>query len=501
MRALRPFLPCVQVRCLLASLLAILLILPGAHSFTTGRGTHSSAVHTGSDAPQEIQARAAFDRLPLSFESTQEEHNPSPNFGAHGHGYALALTPTEALLSLAVPPSSPTSALHFRFPGANPVPTMWAERPLPGVVNSFVGTDPVQWRTHVSTAARVRYSALYPGIDLTVYGTAGGGIEYDVIVAPGADPAAFSLSVAGATGMTLDATTGELTLGTAAGEVRQHAPVLYQEVGGERRGVAGGYAMRKDGTVGFVEGEYDPTLPLVIDPPLVYSTYLGGSGQDEGYGIAVDTNGNTYITGGSSSTDFPVTNGSTYGGGEDAFVTKLNATGARVYSTYLGGSGQDIGDGIAVDTFGNAYITGYTDSTNFPATNSSTYGGGGQDAFVTKLDGNGARVYSIYLGGSGDDQGDAIAVDTNGDAYVTGYTLSTNFPVTNGSTFGGATDAFVTKLTVSFPLTISPNTLPNGVLGTPYSQTITASGGTAPYTFAVTSGSLPPALPWRRLAR
>ncbi len=191
MRALRPFHPLTQMRCLLAPLLAILLILPSAHSFTTGRGTHSSPVHTGSNTPQETQARTTYDRLPLTFENTQKEHNPSPRFLAHGHGYALALSPTETLLSLfsstpvsshdrsatdALPSSSapPASALHFRFPGANPNTVMQAEQPLPGVVNYLIGNDPAQWRTNIPTAARVRYSALYPGIDLTVYGATGG---------------------------------------------------------------------------------------------------------------------------------------------------------------------------------------------------------------------------------------------------------------------------------------------------------------------------------------
>jgi len=232
--------------------------------------------------------------------------------------------------------------------------------------------------------------------------------------------------------MTLDAATGDLVLGTTAGAVRQHAPVIYQTVGGERRGVTGGYTLRTDGTVGFAVGAYEPTLPLVIDPTLAYSTYLGGSSGDGGRGIAVDTSGNAYVTGFTTSTNFPVTNGSTFGGVKDVFVTKLDASGVRVYGTYLGGSGFDEGEGIAVDTNGTAYITGYTDSANFP--------------------------------------------------------------VTNGSALSGSSDAFVTKIVVSIPLIISPATLPNGMLGTPYNQTITASGGTGLYTFGVTSGALPPGL-------
>ena len=175
-----------------------------------------------------------------------------------------------------------------------------ARNALPGVVNYLVGNDPAQWHTDVPTSARVRYTALYPGIDLTVYGTEGGGLEYDAVVAPGADPAAFALAIRGADAVTLDDATGELVLTTGAGEVRQHAPVAYQERNGERQAVAARYDMRADGTVGFAVGEYDATLPLVIDPMQgtpVYSTYLGGSGEDEGQGIAVDSDGNAYVTG------------------------------------------------------------------------------------------------------------------------------------------------------------------------------------------------------------
>jgi len=500
MRAPRHVLSLARMRWLLASLLMALLLPAGATAVS------ARSLEPGRETPQVTSARAVFGRLPLAFERNEGQGDPSTRFIAHGQGYALALALTEALLSLTPPtpasspdragmdtPPAPASALHFRFSGANPIPAMNAEQPLSGIVNYLVGNDPTQWHTNIPTTARVRYTDLYPGLDLVVYGTEGGAWEYDVIVAPGADPAAFALAVDGATGMTLDAATGDLVLGTAAGEVRQHAPTIYQEVGGERRGVTGGYALREDGTVGFVVGAYDPTLPLVIDPTLIYSTYLGGNGLDQSNGIAVDTNGNAYVTGDTFSLNFPVMNGSTFGGGSaDAFVTKMDGSGTRLYSTYLGGNGTDAGNGIAVDTSGNAYVTGVTSSTNFPVTNGSTYGGNG-DAFVTEFDGSGTRIYSTYLGGAGDEVGYGIAVDTSGNAYVTGLTQSMNFPVTNGSTYGGFQDAFVTKIVVP-TIALSPATLPNGMLGTPYSQTITASGGTGPYTFAVTMGTLPPGL-------
>jgi len=492
-----------RTRWLLVALLAALILPSGAHPVT------ARPLEPSSDTPQETHARDAYGKLPLAFEVNAGQGDPSARFLAHGHGYTLALTPTEALLSLTAPtavvsrhdrpagasPSPPLlSAVHFRFPGANPAVAMRGEEALPGIVNYLVGNDPTRWHTHIPTTAKVRYTDLYPGVDLVVYGTESDAWEYDVIVAPGADPAAFALSMEGATGVTLDATTGDLVLGTAVGAIRQRAPVLYQEVGGERQGVMGGYAMREDGTVGFAVGEYDRLLPLVIDPTLAYSTYLGGSGDDIGLGIAVDAGGNAYVTGGTDgdafvtkldgsgarlystrfgggndqgasiavdtsgnayvtgstqSTNFPVTDGSTPSGLSDVFVAKLNGIGALVYSTRFGGNDTDFGNGIAVDTSGNIYVTGETSSTNFPVTDGSTYGGHRSDAFVAKLDGSGTRIYSTHLGGSGDDNGAGIAVDTSGNAYVTGFTSSTNFPVTNGSTCGcrnGDADAFVTKM-------------------------------------------------------
>ena len=316
MRAIRHLLHLSRARGLLAALLVALLLPSGASAIIAG------PTEPRADPPQETAARDAYGSLPLAFESNEGQGDPAARFLAHGHGYTLALAPDALTLGLPTP-------LRFTFPGANPAPAMRAEQPLPGVVNSFIGNDPTRWHAGISTSARVRYTGLYPGLDLVVYGTNNGRWEYDVVVAPGADPAAFALSVDGATGVTLDATTGDLVLTMATGEVRQHAPTIYQDVDGERRIVAGGYAMRDDSTVGFRVGEYDPSLPLVIDPTLVYSTYLGGSGDDKGTGIAVDTGGSVYVTGYTKSTNFPVTNGSTYGGGQDVFVTKLNGSGGR----------------------------------------------------------------------------------------------------------------------------------------------------------------------------
>jgi len=252
---------------------------------------------------------------------------------------------------------------------------------------------------------------------------------------------------------------GQLEVSTPAGGFQDDAPIAYQEVDGERVPVAVSYALDDDATYGFRIGAYNPTLPLVIDPAvLLYCGYIGGSGWDEGEGIAVDAAGNAYVVGDTDSTQttFPETVGPDliYNGGRDAFVAKVKADGTGlVYAGYIGGSGRETGHGIAVDTAGNAYVTGYTRSTNFPVTVGPqlTYNGGFSDAFVTKVNANGTGlVYSGYIGGSDEDDGRAIALDAAGNAYVAGYTDSTQatFPVTVGPDldYNGGGDAFVAKV-------------------------------------------------------
>ena len=293
---------------------------------------------------------------------------------------------------------------------ANPQSQAAGHDELPGKSNYFIGNDPAKWRTNISTYAKVKYEGVYPGVDLVYYGNQGQ-LEYDFVVAPGADPGLVTLAFEGARDVHIDAR-GELVLGVEGGEVRQHKPVVYQEVAGVKQEVAGRYVMKGTRQVGFRVAAYDPSRPLIIDPVLVYSTYLGGSGDEVGRGIAVDGAGSAYVTGNTSSTDFPTTAGAaqtTFAGGTDAFVTKLDATGSGlVYSTYLGGSGSDIGHGIAVDGAGSAYVTGITESTDFPTTAGAaqTTLAGVVDAFVTKLNATGSGlIYSTYLGGSDDDLG------------------------------------------------------------------------------------------------
>jgi hypothetical protein len=261
---------------------------------------------------------------------------------------------------------------------------------------------------------------------------------------------------------------GDLLIGTAFGELRQKAPHIYQLAGGKKKEIAGGFRIKHAGSAapqntnefsyGFRLGSYNKEYALVIDPPMVYSTFMGGTGNDMGNSIAVDTSGNVYITGSTASTDFPATLGAydrNYNGGNyDVFVIKISSWGALVYATYLGGSDEEEGSSVAVDGSGNAYVIGLTQSADFPTSNAiySVMQGGAFDAFVLKLNSSGnALVYSTYLGGSGDDKGYGIAVDNLGNAYVTGETNSANFPIQNAiqNSRAGSFDIFIAKLNTS----------------------------------------------------
>ncbi|MBI3476057.1 MAG: SBBP repeat-containing protein [Acidobacteria bacterium] len=348
-----------------------------------------------------------------------------------------------------LPPLEQSAVLHMKLAGANSKTEMSGQDELPGKSNYFVGDDPKKWQANVRQYAKVRYENVYPGVDLVYYGNQRE-LEYDFVLQPGIDPSVIRLGIEGATKLRLEQ--GDLVLSSAAGNVHLRRPQIYQQVNGARREIRGGYVINKN-EVGFRVGSYDHQRQLIIDPVLAYSTYLGGSGRDFGTGIAVDLAGNAYVTGYTYSTDFPTANviQATNHGSADAYVTKINADGsALVYSTYLGGSRDDFGWGVAVDAAGNAYLTGYTRSTDFPAANPiQRKDGSGYNAFVTKInrDGN-ALVYSTYLGGGGDDFGHGIAVDAAGNAYVTGWTYSTDFPTTNSFQTGnhGSADAYVTKI-------------------------------------------------------
>jgi hypothetical protein len=415
-------------------------------------------LRSGTSATTE-QLQAAYGQIPLSFEANQGQTDPQVQYLARGQGYALFLTGAEAVLSLQkatalapgiVGPNPPAAGtvLRLQLVGANPTPLVAGVDPLAGSSNYFVGNDPRQWHPAIPTYGRVAYHGVYPGVDLVYYGNQQQ-LEYDFTVAAGADPGVIRLNVDGAQGLALDGQ-GDLVIRTAGGDVVEHAPVLYQDSAGGQQTVAGRFVLAGGDQVGFAVGAYDRARPLVIDPILNYSTYLG---DEKGTGIAVDAAGNAYITG-STRGNFATTAGAfqtTLGGFVNAFVTKLNPGGtALVYSTYLGGSGADGGDGIAVDAGGNAYVIGSTSSSNFPTTPGAfqTAPGG---VFVTKLNAGGtALIYSTYLGNPVRDAGTGIAVDAAGNAYVTGFTSSSNFPTTPGAfqtTYGGGFDnAFVTKV-------------------------------------------------------
>jgi beta-propeller repeat-containing protein len=486
---MRSTMPSTRAMVQLAAMAAGLLLLSTLVSAATAP-THTPAPVW--DKPNLIEA---YGKLPLMFEANRGQTDRRVKFLSRGPGYTLFLTPTEAVLALrgreTVTRSSATSprptegegqgegaTLRMQFKGANPTPRASGLEPLPGIVNYFIGNDPKRWRTNIPTYQKVQYQNVYPGIDLVYYGSNQRQLEYDFVVRPGADPNEIVLGFQGVDRLEVN-TQGDLVLHTAAGPIRQRKPVIYQEVDGVRTAIAGGYVLNAPSQVSFQLAAYDRSRPLIIDPVLVYSTYLGGSVGDGGNGIAVDAAGAAYVTGGTNSPDFTagctapctVLDGSFGGvqfGESDAFVTKLNATGtALVYSTYLGGGfGPDVGSGIAVDASGAAYVTGFTGSPDFnagctaPCTVLDASLGSALDAFVTKLNslGNGL-VYSTYLGGSGIDSGSGIAVDAAGAAYVTGATESMDFtagctaPCTVlDSTGGGPSgsrrsfDAFVTKL-------------------------------------------------------
>ncbi len=329
-------------------------------------------------------------------------------------------------------------------------------------INYFVGNDRSKWKTGIPTYKSVIYQGVYKGIDLKVFGN-GKDIEYEFIVNPGGNPDDILLTYNGIEGLATNGE-GELMIGTAFGELKETKPYIYQEIEGKRV-VNGSFEIRKSTgqsqtrrfSYGFQVASYDPSHPLIIDPTLSYSTYLGGYYSDFGYGIAVDGSGNAYVTGVTSSDDFPTQNpyqGTLVGGDEDAFITKFDSSGSALsYSTYLGGSDYDYGRGIAVDGSGNAYVTGYTDSNDFPTQN--PYQGtraGEYDVFITKLSPSGNTLsYSTYLGGYYSDWGNGIAVDGSGNAYVTGETRSDDFPTQNPyqATRAGEYDAFITKVSSS----------------------------------------------------
>jgi hypothetical protein len=401
----------------------------------------------------EVRAKRAYGELPLAFEPNAGRSEPGVDFISRSASGTVSLSDDGATLALGS--GKRAEAIGLELTGATPAKPAALER-LPGIVNDLRGDDPARWRTEIPTFERVRYPGVWPGIDLDYYGNQRL-LEYDLRLAPGADPNQIAIQVAGADRLRL-APNGDLLISAGTETIRQQAPVAYQPSGGAsqpaRTPVRAAFALSGD-TVLFRLGAYDQARPLVIDPVvLAYSTYLGGNAFDQGTAIAVDSAGAAYVIGDTNSSDFN-TMGPIEGdtpGSTDVFVSKLTPAGsALAYSTYLGGDGDDNGFGIAVDSSGAAYVTGQTNSSDFNTMGPIEGDSADTDAFISKLNAAGsALAYSTYLGGDAIDAGTGIAVDSAGAAYVTGRTASSDFD-TVGEIEGDSavTDAFVSKLTAA----------------------------------------------------
>ncbi|MFH0809002.1 MAG: SBBP repeat-containing protein [Pseudomonadota bacterium] len=436
----------------------------------------------GLAAAQQARVAQDYGKLPLYFIANQGQKAPQVRYYAEGGGGGIFFRGDEVILVMnrrgddnhsAALEHQPLShqpqpdpqegaapvVLHWKPLGIRPEVEVTGTEPQEGKVNYLVGNDPAQWHRDIPTWGAVLYRGAYPGIDLKFYGN-GREFEYDVVVAPGADPGRARFQYEGAESLALNAE-GELivTLPGGGRKLVQKRPVVYQEIEGRRVDLEGGYRLEESSskdTYGFTLAAYDPRYPLVIDPvTLSYSTYLGGSGDDGGGSIAVDAAGCAYVMGSTSSNNFPTKNPYQLNQPSgDVFVTKLSAAGdTLVYSTYLGGSSDDFACDIAVDAAGCAYVAGGTYSNNFPMKNAFDNAFGlarvWTKGFVTKLNAAGDDlVYSTYLGGSVQNAATGIALDAVGCAYVTGNTVDADFPTQNAfdNSYNGASDVFVTKL-------------------------------------------------------
>ena len=401
-------------------------------------------------------------KLPLSFEPNRGQTASEVRYLARGPAHSVYLTPREAIVvnnPAAAIGARSAAVMRMQFVGGNPSAGMIPLDELPGRSHYLIGNDPARWRAGVPQYGRVKYSQVYPGVDLVFYGNQRHA-QFDFIVAAGADPNRIRLAFQGVQGLDIDES-GDCILRHPAGRMRLAKPILYQEVDGRRRPADGRFVVRENNQVGFEIARYDRTRTLVIDPVLSYASYLGGGNFESGAAIALDRQGNIYVAGSTASANFPTISAfqpalsDSTGRTADVFVMKLNPSGSMlIYSTYVGGADTDVGLGLAVDSTGSAYVTGTTLSANFPVTQAFQRARGGMfsDAFVFKLNPPGsAFIYSTYLGGAGEDSGKGIALDAQTNAYVTGFTASVDFPLLSAvqTTNRGAPaspDAFVTKL-------------------------------------------------------
>lgn len=477
-----------------AVLACLLLAQPGQQC---NPASASSVRQTTTALSRATNLRDARADVTLSFEANAGQTDERVKFMARNGNYVLFLTTTEAVLKLdelaernlsgpigsegnrdcegfLLYPDTKTrpvsnleehesrpSVLRIRLIGANPDSRISGLEEQSGKVNYFIGNDPMRWRTGVLRYARVEYKNIYGGVNLIYYGHQAE-LEYDFVVMPGADPGAIRLMLEGADKIAVE-TDGDVLAAIGGQEIRLRKPQLYQEINGTRLPIDGRYVVEGGNQITFAIGAYNATRPLIIDPVLVYSTYLGGSSLDIGQGIAIDADGNTYVTGWTMSSDFPTANPlqPALSGSQDVFVTKISSAGQTLlYSTYLGGTSAEQGKVITVGGDGSALVGGVSFSTNFPTVNAvqPSFGGGPNDAFLAKLSPDGSTlVYSTYLGGSGEESLFGVAVDGGGIAYLSGGTSSSNFPVVNAlqPAIAGPSDAVVAKIGSSGPLIYS----------------------------------------------
>src|SRR5579863_3454216 len=397
---------------------------------------------SGPESPLSVEQ---LGRLPLAF----EKHGDG--FVARGQGYVIGLEGGKLVVVVApkdvAPRDNASRVVSLELVGAGAGRAVPGGE-LPGKVNYIHGNDPRKWQIGLATYERIAYPNAKPGIDVVYYGNLQQ-LEFDLVAKPGSDPEAIRLKVRGAGRLSIDGS-GALSLGEAAGGFRLAPPRIYQEVNGGKKRIPGHYAIVGGDEVAFRIDPWDHKRPLVIDPTIVWSSELGGGTNTSGaQAIGVDSLGNVIITGYTAAVDFALVNAAQdiFKGSQDIFVAKINSTGtALIYSTYLGGSASQSAAALAVDSTDAVWVTGSTQSTDFPLMNAAQtlYGGGTSDAFAAKLSSTGVLEVSTYLGGDAADYGSGIAVDINKNAYVTGSTYGT-FPTTLGVLQTGSGNGFVTK--------------------------------------------------------
>ncbi len=436
-----------------------------------------------------------YAHMPLCFEENRGQTDATVDFLGRGDGYNLFLTPQEAVFCFTSPHQTGRAegrqaTLRLRLSGGNTNAPVRGSGRLPTKTSYFHGNIRSDWRHAISSFQSVRYAGVYPGIDLVYYGNRRR-LEYDFVVGAHADPRPIRLDFLGARRIRIDQS-GNLVVGMDDGNVLWKRPKIYQKVDGRRIAIKGNYVRRGLCGVGFKIARYNRSQPLVIDPILVYSTYLGGSGSSVAYSVAMDAAGNAYVAGTTAAADFPVTTGAfqphiAAPQKFDAFVAKIDPSGTSLqYSTFIGGDGNDGAYGIAVDKTGSAFLSGETISSNFPVTAHAFQrkpgGGSAADAFACKLSPDGTSLlYATYLGGSGNDYANAIAVDEAGNAYVTGATDSQDFPVTVGAAqkslgTGAVSNAFVVEIDPSGSAELYGSYLGGGNYDGAYGIAVDAAG-------------------------